>query len=269
MSEIWKSTTPRAALIDGDVVIYANACKTESEGGTITDCIATCIEKIKMRAEKVGVHDSEGVKIALTGSNNYRKALHPTYKAKRPEKPRYWLDTRNAIIDYYGDNVLLHEELEADDMMGIYATSNKNCIICTIDKDLKQIPGWHYSWEYSWGKGSYPGDDFPHEVSEADANKWLFVQLLAGDSTDGVRGIPGIGHKKAVDEIELLDIGIKSTKSAIYNAGGYYNMTKNFDNWYSTLQQIFIWRKQMPHELVESGPLIKEIVDSIPGIEVV
>ena len=35
--------------------------------------------------------------------------------------------------------------LEADDAMGIYATSNDDCIIVSPDKDMKQIPGTLYN----------------------------------------------------------------------------------------------------------------------------
>ena len=37
--------------------------------------------------------------------------------------------------------VIIMPELEADDAMGVYATSNDDCIICSPDKDMKQIPG--------------------------------------------------------------------------------------------------------------------------------
>ena len=53
-------------------------------------------------------------------------------------------------------------ELEADDAMGVYATSNDDCIICSPDKDMKQIPGQLYDMNETFtitkrmvGNGSY------------------------------------------------------------------------------------------------------------------
>jgi hypothetical protein len=39
------------------------------------------------------------------------------------------------------------EEIEADDVLGIMSTMEPGkWVICTIDKDLKQIEGWQYNW---------------------------------------------------------------------------------------------------------------------------
>jgi DNA polymerase-1 len=85
------------------------------------------------------------------------------------------------------------EWLEADDVLGIKATAKPGeFIVATIDKDLRQIPGKLYNWT----KGKI------ENISLEDADFFFFTQLLTGDSTDGIKGIPGVGQKRAVAHLE-------------------------------------------------------------------
>lgn len=63
-------------------------------------------------------------------------------------------------------------------------------VICTKDKDLDMISGLHYNWTK---------DKEPYEVSEQQALKAFYSQLLTGDRVDNIQGIKGIGNKKAED----------------------------------------------------------------------
>ena len=76
--------------------------------------------------------------------------------------------------------------LEADDALGIYATKESGHVICSPDKDMRQIPGELY--------------DFTQEVSTITPEmgyRWHLIQTMAGDQTDGYAGVPGIGVKRA------------------------------------------------------------------------
>jgi 5'-3' exonuclease len=56
-------------------------------------------------------------------------------------------------------------------------------VICSIDKDLHQIPGLHYNFvKKEWS-----------QIEPWDGLKWFYQQLLIGDSTDGIKGCSGIG----------------------------------------------------------------------------
>lgn len=113
------------------------------------------------------------------------------YKGNRPDhKPEYYHQIHQYFLDTcpheVGDNI------EADDLMGKYQNS-KNWI-CTVDKDLNQVPGQHYNFS--------KGDRFDVDDYEGDMN--FFIQLLSGDSTDNIQGIPGVGAVKAANFIASL-----------------------------------------------------------------
>ena len=80
--------------------------------------------------------------------------------------------------------------MEADDILSIRAheLGFDNAVIITIDKDLRQIPCWHYNWQKKTP---------PEKVSEDDARRSFYTQLLTGDSIDNIKGCPGIGPAKA------------------------------------------------------------------------
>ena len=80
--------------------------------------------------------------------------------------------------------------LEADDALGIYATQNPGSVICSPDKDMRQIPGKLFDMSELMN------------VKEAEGKRWHLIQTLAGDQTDGYSGVPGIGVKRAVTLFE-------------------------------------------------------------------
>jgi DNA polymerase-1 len=81
--------------------------------------------------------------------------------------------------------------LEADDVMGILATTDRfigESVVVTLDKDLRTVPGVHFN----------PlKDTKPLRVTDAQADYWWLTQALTGDTTDFYKGIPGCGPKKA------------------------------------------------------------------------
>lgn len=79
--------------------------------------------------------------------------------------------------------------LEADDVVGILATSPKlikgRKIIVSMDKDLQQIPGEHLN-------GSRP-EEGTFRITSEFAERFRWMQVLTGDSTDNYAGLPGCG----------------------------------------------------------------------------
>lgn len=87
----------------------------------------------------------------------------------------------------------------AIDVYGQYARLNfcpPEPIICGIDKDLLQIPGKHYQWPII-RKGKIVRQAMYHDIDEETGWRNLFTQALTGDTSDNIKGIHGIGPKKA------------------------------------------------------------------------
>ena len=78
----------------------------------------------------------------------------------------------------------IDENIEADDTLGLLATSGDGYMIWSIDKDLMTIPAYHFV------------DGEVKIVGEAEADYWFFYQTLVGDSTDNYKGCPNIGRRK-------------------------------------------------------------------------
>lgn len=222
------SRTNREALIDGDVLVYrvAWACQhtqydvylkgDEEEGRlasflnktdfnawmkdrdiedfTITskvviDDLRNALHSVKLRVQNIiDKTKSTDVRIFLSGSNNFRNDIYPAYKAGRKPKPELYSPIREYLVRHYGAEV--QDGVEADDALGIYQSPNS--VICTNDKDLDMIPGWHYNFI----------TDEEYFVDPAEAMFNFRCQLLAGDEVDNIYGIRGVGLKTAA---KLLD----------------------------------------------------------------
>ncbi len=136
--------------------------------------------------------------LCFSDKKNFRKDAYPLYKHNRKnvtpvlmkgrlkeygeEKYRVsWDQKAEYFSEYYG--------LEADDKLGILATLGifSDPVICTTDKDLLQVPGWHYNWQ----------KDHLIEITPEEGQWHRWMQVLTGDPTDGYKGLPGCGKKKA------------------------------------------------------------------------
>lgn len=127
---------------------------------------------------------------------NFRYGILPTYKHNRSpqDKPALLKQLREYLQGVYPYKEKSH--LEGDDVMGILATLHPDkYLIASIDKDLKQIPGLHYNWNEA---------EF-REVSEMEGDWWFYRQVLTGDTTDGYKGCPGVGPKKAAKILSLAE----------------------------------------------------------------
>lgn len=74
---------------------------------------------------------------------------------------------------------------EADDTVCyLKRTQPDNVVIAALDKDvLYQSVGTHYNY----GKKEFV------TVTELEAKKYLYFQMIAGDPSDGYKGVPGVG----------------------------------------------------------------------------
>lgn len=227
-------------LVDGDWILYMacsaveyplmkewkEECKEAEDKGlplppeptpSFEDTVNVLTGKIK---EIKRVLKTETIPILFfTGHNNFRKelAVSKTYKGNRPsEKPYFYEDLKGYIEINYPTRE--EDNLEADDLMAMYQTHEltfkkmdfypKDTCIVTVDKDLRQVNGWHYSPEGhnypSFGPKFVTDENSYIELSPNGKKvigtgwKFFYSQLLTGDTVDNIPGLPLYGPKKAV-----------------------------------------------------------------------
>ena len=143
----------------------------------------------------------------LSGRDNfrYRIAVTKPYKGNRDyaPKPKYLRQVREHLIKNYGAKV--SDGIEADDAIGIRSSEvSANGFIASIDKDLDQLVGWHYNWV----------KDKVYYVTAKEADFMLYSQILSGDATDNIPGLPSIGKRNAERILE----GSKSSRELFNRA---------------------------------------------------
>jgi DNA polymerase-1 len=188
-------------LIDGDIIAYKAAASAETPihwgDGLWTlhayeDDVAIRIkDQIDKLVDEAPVQDCI---VALSDrTENFRKKLAPYYKANRTNvrKPMLLGYAASYMHDNY--NTVIYKGLEADDVLGILGTANKDTIIWSEDKDLLTIPALH------WIDGEVV------EIGELEADHNFFVQTLTGDATDNYKGCPSVGGKTAEKILEFGD----------------------------------------------------------------
>lgn len=203
----------RVALIDADILVYEAAHMAqdtiewepgvESRYADLEDAQGILRRQIDGILRKAKCADAI---LVLTDSDreaNFRRTVWPTYKCHR-EAPTPGKDSDGRPLLYKALRHWLREEygakqkrgIEGDDTIGIMATMEQDFepVICSIDKDLDTVPGWHFNWRK--GTGVY-------YVDEEQAFWCHIYQTLTGDSTDNYPGIPGVGPVRASAYINL------------------------------------------------------------------
>ena len=176
------------ALIDQDLLCYR--CAASAENDDLNIALYRIDELLDNILNKTG---ATSYRAFLTGPNNFRKQIYPEYKANRVSpKPKHLRDLQDYSLEKLSAE-FAPESLEADDALAIYQTDDT--IICSLDKDLLQVAGKHFSWEIN-GKGWTRPDTFL-EQTELEGLRLFYKQCLKGDTSDNVKGIEGLGEKKA------------------------------------------------------------------------
>ena len=97
--------------------------------------------------------DRRWVLHCFTEGSTFRKRIDPNYKACRKDKPKpigFWKLKQDILSindepDQLNGQAFMQDEVEADDLLGIFATQLKQWketyAVLSGDKDLKQIPG--------------------------------------------------------------------------------------------------------------------------------
>ncbi len=137
----------------------------------------------------------------------FRNDIYPDYKAHRPPAPDDLVPQFPIIreaVDAFNVPAIDSDGFEADDIIATYArraeAAGFKVTIVSSDKDLMQLVGEQVSMFDSM-KNRHIGPDEVFEKFGVTPDKVIEIQALAGDSSDNVPGVPGIGVKTAAQLI--------------------------------------------------------------------
>ena len=157
---------------------------------------------------------------------NFRNEIYSEYKANRSEAP----DDLAPQFEYIRKSVKAFnlpsiEQLnyEADDLIATYAKkiidAGARVTIISSDKDLMQLVSDKVRL-YDPMKSKVLGEKEVIEKFGVKPNQVIDVQSLAGDSSDNVPGVPGIGIKTAselINKYKTLDVLLKKAEEIPQN----------------------------------------------------
>jgi 5'-3' exonuclease len=219
-------------LIDGDSLIYYSMVKD-----TLEEAIQNLDERIQSILDACNTTKYVGF---LTTGKCFRYDVYADYKAKRTKSNRsiFFYALKEYVQQTY--KFTYHPYLEADDIVSYYSyTGKEKVIICSPDKDvLKQCVGMHYN---------YGKSEFVH-TSPDEAIKFLWVQTLMGDSTDNIKGIPGVGIKTA--ENWLKDRTKDFEAFTLRKYVEYYGMVEGIHEFYKNFRLVYLLKTEDDMERV-------------------
>ncbi|MFQ5775731.1 MAG: DNA polymerase I, partial [Kiloniellaceae bacterium] len=196
-------------LIDGSGYIFrafhALPPMTRPDGTPVNAVFGFVNMLIKLLADT----EAEGIAVVFDATREtFRNEIYPAYKANRPEPPEELIPQFALIREAtraFNVPCVETDNYEADDLIATYAKAARErgleVTIVSSDKDLMQLvePGVTMLDPV---KNRAIG---PAEVEErfgVPPEKVGEVQALAGDPTDNVPGVPGIGVKTAAQLIQ-------------------------------------------------------------------
>ncbi len=149
----------------------------------------------------------------------FRNEIYSEYKANRAEAPEDLAPQfdyiRKSVLAFNLPSVELNN-YEADDLIATYVEKilrgGAKVTIVSSDKDLMQLYKKNVRI-YDPMKNKFISEEDVQKKFGVDSSKVIDVQALAGDSSDNVPGVPGIGVKTAAELINKYGTLEKLLKS--------------------------------------------------------
>ena len=157
--------------------------------------------------------------------------VKPYKGTRKSDKPLHYDNLTAYMLNCY--DCVVAEGLEADDLLAIHQTNYRTgrwtgddgrpveSVICSRDKDLRMVEGYHYSWTCGKQEAFGPecvdakgylqptyddGGEKPKLTKVFGVGSSFFCyQLLVGDTVDNIPGIPRVGPVKALKILEGCD----------------------------------------------------------------
>lgn len=212
-------------------------------------------KKVNKKLKKDGKEELEYVP-------NFRDevAKKKAYKGNRKQEKPFHYDNLTAYI-FANYDVKVAVGMEADDLMSIdqwerVKNGDLSTVICSRDKDLRITPGFHFGWPC--GKQAQFGPCRVSELGEltitkdrkkvrGNGLKFFYSQLITGDSTDNIPGLPRGGPALAYESLHDCE-----TEAQLFERVAGLYKDKFGDEWETEMreQADLLW---MVRELNEDG----------------
>lgn len=208
------------ALIDGDILRYEIGYAAETGWRAITgrDEVPPFDYVEQTLTQRIAniLNSDEAISsycLYLTEGETFRYEIATVkpYKGTRKDKKPWHFHNLTA----YMQGVLPTKTvtyIEADDAIGIdHCDQRYPTIVCSRDKDLRQLPGPIYSWEIgrqpsfgptivdALGEITITKD---HKDIKGTGFKFFAAQMLIGDKVDNIPGLPTLGPVKALELLQ-------------------------------------------------------------------
>ena len=250
-------------LIDGDWICFSLACAFTKENpfvegevtfdGTLAKSVLD--KKVRRAVEKVSA-DKVVFYFSCNRKDNWRRTVVESYKMNRKGKlsPIGLMPLKLYCMDSY--NCVEEPTLEADDLIGMDATGKYKKggnVIYSVDKDFLTIPTTIFN----------PQKNTIVKQSRVAAFKFFIYQVIIGDTSDGYKGIPGIGkvgatkfltkHSKNLANIwePLVELGAtkKCTEEYMLQQARMAHILQEGDYDYAT-NEVNLWKPEDIAEMI-------------------
>lgn len=183
-------------FVDADTILYRVGFSKVDSPSSAVDILRSYIRTIHG-----DVGEDTFFYLTEKSKTRYRDRFASTFVYKESREgapsPRFITEMTQWMLDNLRTKIVSADVGEADDAVSIDAWSmwnagNLDYRVAAVDKDLNQIPGNHYN--YVTRKFTY--------ISETQANRFFFKQLLMGDRADSIPGIPQIGDVRSTQALK-------------------------------------------------------------------
>jgi DNA polymerase-1 len=206
---------PLLYLVDGSSQMYRafHAPIRTSEGTPLRDAQGRPTNAVyifvTMLRKLVKEHRTDYIAASFDlPGRTFRDDLAADYKANRPPMPddlAAQIPLVHRACRALGVPIITHERYEADDVIGTVAMRAKtlgfDVAIVTGDKDFFQLVGDGVRVFNPRDEGTWYDDAGVEEKFGVTPAQVVDVLALMGDTTDNIKGVPGIGEKGARDLI--------------------------------------------------------------------
>ena len=196
-------------LVDGSGFIFrayhALPPMNRADGTQVNAVYGFCNMVLKLLTD----FDAHNIAVIFDASSvTFRNEIYSAYKANRDEPPEDLRPQFGLIREATRAFALPCIELdgyEADDLIAAYTkqarAKGQDVVIVSSDKDLMQLVD-EKTTLFDTMKNKRSGIEEVFEKFGVEPAKVVDVQALAGDSTDNIPGVPGIGIKTAAQLIQ-------------------------------------------------------------------